>query len=279
MAISAILKDPSNITEDELRECNPWIEVAAKYVGNDFLYAPQNAQFVCKDDKHTIEAFNDMVRNKDYKYQLNCQAFPWLGNPLKARAILLTLNPGYAMREQTFGHILSYLPAGIVKEYACHLRDTLTFNSHGLFPRVTNNNQNVTARDLANFHGSFYWWDRIHSAFLKPESKTELDIENINENLAIIQLVGYSSRQFHPFYKGQKLQSQNYTRQLISYILKHNKETIFIVLRSVDDWKRLLDSNWTQNEDRFIICVNRAQSFGKKVLNNNFDKVVSLLAR
>ena len=266
-----------NLKEEELLEQNPWRDVAQQYgIDNNFLFAPDDKKYryVCENDLKTIEDFNNQVKDENCKYQLNCPAYPWLGNPLKAKVILLSLNPGYDNNEQTFGKsILSNLPENIVNEYAQYLRKTLILKSEGMLPP-----KGIT-RDLANFHGSFYWYNRIDKAFINPEDmkrKPDIDFEQVNKNLAVIQLVGYSSCRFHPFYKGQNLNSQDFTRKLITYIL-HNRDTIFVILRSVDMWAALLGDEFTKNINRFIIRVNRNQSISVNALKEDYGNVVRLL--
>lgn len=51
------LKDPLDMTEEDIRRTNPWKAVADQYVGNGFLYN-ETEEYVCKDDKEMIETFN-----------------------------------------------------------------------------------------------------------------------------------------------------------------------------------------------------------------------------
>lgn len=234
------------MTETELRDCNPWREVADLSAGNDFLLSDKH-NLVCSGDKELIEAFNATAK-PEHEYHLNVPAYPWYGNPLIAKVIVLSLNPGYSERESKIAALYKMLPQGLVESYAVHLRSMLTFDCYSFLPEDFGPH-GVTTRDLANIHQSYYWLDRLTSAFVNKD--TGLSFEQINDRFAVVQYVGYSSKKYAPFKRGQLLPSQNYTKQLIQFILHNNPDTVFIVPRAVKNWKYLLGSMW--DDKRFFI--------------------------
>ena len=244
--LSHYLKNPDEMTEKELRDCNPWSEVADLSVGNDFLLSDKH-NLVCSIDKEMIEAFNATAK-PEYKYYLNVPAYPWYGNPLKAKVIVLSLNPGYDERESKIAALYKLLSPGFVEGYAEHLRSMLTFDCNGFLPENIGS-YGVTVRDLANIHQSYYWEKRLTAAFVNEDDGPTF--EQINDRFAVIQYVGYSSKKYAPFKGGKLLPSQNYTRQLIEFILQNNPDTIFIVARAEKRWKALLGNIW--KDDRFIV--------------------------
>lgn len=265
------LKDPLDMTEEDIRKTNPWQAVADKYIGNSFLYN-ETEEYVCEDDKEMIDKFN-LTANPEHKYCLNVPAYPWYGNPLEAKVIVLSLNPGYVERESIIGKILMRLPAGLVEGYACHLRSMLTFDCHSFLPDDIGK-PNVTYRDLANLHQSWYWIDRLEKAFINKE--TGLTINNVLDRFAVIEYLGYSSEKYKAFKDGALLPSQKYTKQLIQYILHNNRDTIFIVPRNVKTWQNFLGSMWTNNSDRFIVSKDYlGQRFTKDILGEDYDKVIT----
>lgn len=265
------LKDPLDMTEEDIRRTNPWKEVADQYVGNGFLYN-EKEEYVCKDDKEMIDTFNSTAR-QEHQYCLKVPAYPWYGNPLEAKVIVLSLNPGYVERESVIGKILMRLPAGLVEGYAIHLRSMLTFDCHSFLPDE-DGKPDVTYRDLANLHQSWYWIDRLKKAFVNKE--TGLSIDNVLDRFAVIEYLGYSSQKYKPFKAGDLLPSQSYTKQLIQYILHNNRDTIFIVPRIVQTWKKFLGSMWTNNSDRFIVSKDYlGQRFTKEILGGNYEKVIA----
>lgn len=254
------LKDPMTMTETELRVCNPWHEVADKCIGNKFIFS-EIENLVCSADKEMIGEFNATAK-QEHQYKLNVPAYPWYGNPLKAKVIVLSLNPGYVERETTIAKLFKHLPAGLVEGYAVHLRSMLTFDgSIDFLP--ANIGLGITARDLANIHQSYYWIDRLTSAFVNDE--TNLTFEEINQRFAVVQYIGYSSKKYKPFKQGQYLPSQHYTKQLIHYILRNHPDTIFIVPRAEKKWREFLGNLWDDNRF-FVSNLPISQRFSKSTL-------------
>lgn len=265
------LKDPLDMTREDIRRTNPWKAVADLYVGNGFLYN-ETGEYVCKDDKEMIETFNRTAK-KEHQYCLKVPAYPWYGNPLEAKVIVLSLNPGYVERESVIGKILMRLPAGLVEGYAIHLRSMLTFDCHSFLPDDYGK-PNVTYRDLANLHQSWYWIDRLEKAFVSD--KTGLKTDDVLKRFAVIEYMGYSSEKYKAFKGGALLPSQVYVKQLIQYILQNNSDTVFIVSRNVKTWQNFLGTMWTDNSDRFIVAKDYlGQRFTKDILGNDYDKVIA----
>lgn len=271
------LKDPLDMTETELRECNPWREVAALYVGNDFLLSDKH-NLVCSADKEIIETFNTSAK-PEYQYHLNVPAYPWYGNPLTAKVIVLSLNPGYNERQSKIAALYKMLPQGFVEGYAIHLRSMLTFECNCFLPDDFGPH-GVSTRDLANIHQSYYWLDRLTSAFVDSDTnKTGLSFEQINDRFAVVQYVGYSSPKYAPFKRGQLLPSQNYTKQMIQFILHNNRDTIFIIPRAEKSWRSLLGSMW--RDDRFFVSnLPRSQWFSAAMLGEvAYSKIIKAFMR
>lgn len=263
------LKDPLDMTEEDIRGTNPWSEVANKYHRNYFLYN-ETEEYVCEDDRDMINTFN-LSAKPEHQYHLNVPAYPWYGNPLEAKVIVLSLNPGYVERESIIGKILMHLPAGLVEGYALHLRSMLTFDCHSFLPE-DKGKLNVTYRDLANLHQSWYWIDRLQKAFVNE--KTGLTIDNVLDRFAVIEYLGYSSEKYKEFKGGAFLPSQQYTKQLIQYILHNNPDTIFIVARNVKTWRNFLGTMWT--DERFIVSKDYlGQRFTNDILGENYEKVIA----
>ena len=218
-----------------------------------------------------IDNFNASAKS-EHQYKLNVPAYPWYGNPLTAKVIVLSLNPGYVEHESKIASLYRFLPQGMVEGYAEHLRSMLTFQCRGFLPEDCGGN-GITARDLANIHQSYYWEDRLTRAFVNED--TGLSFENINDRFAVIQYVGYSSKAYSPFKKGHTLPSQHYTKQLIQYILHNNPETIFIVARAEKCWRALLGNMWDNNRF-FVSRIPIAQRFTASILGSEaYYKIVA----
>lgn len=265
------LKDPLDMTETDLRECNPWREVAALSVGNDFLLSDKH-NLVCSADKEIIETFNASAK-PEYQYHLNVPAYPWYGNPLTAKVIVLSLNPGYDDQQSKIATLYKMLPQGFVEGYAIHLRSMLTFECNSFLPEDFGPH-GVSTRDLANIHQSYYWLDRLTSAFVDSvTNKTGLSFEQINDRFAVVQYVGYSSQKYAPFKRGQLLPSQNYTKQLIQFIFHNNRDVVFIVPRAEKSWRSLLGS--IRSDDRFFVSnLPRSQWFSAATLGEEANSKI-----
>ena len=260
-----------NLTEEELKSRNPWLNVAEKYEGSKFLYS-DTIDFVCDSDKEIIEEFNKQIK-KEYEYKLNVPAYPWYGNPLKANVIVLSLNPGYVEKESVIAKVIQHLDESFTKGYTEHLRKMLTLECDEFLPPKLGA-KGVTYRDLANLHQSWYWEDRLTKAFVNDE--TGLNFEDVNKKFAVIQYVGYSSKKYAPLKKGTLLESQKFTRQLIEYILRNNQNARFIMARNVNMWENFLGSLMEENQEKFIRSNDYlGQRFTKNILGDDaFTKVV-----
>ena len=270
----------SKLTEEELKSLNPWGKVSEQYKENaKFLYDEENTEYVCNDDRELIKKFNEDVKDKEKQYKLNVPAYPWYGNPLTAKVILLSLNPGYVERESKIAKLIQLLPPEYTEGYTRHLCQMLTFECSGFLPEDTGGQKGLTYRDLANIHQSYYWYDRLCKAFVDDEkdNKTGLTFDEINSRFAVIQYVGYSSVKYAPFEKNERLYSQDYTQKLIQYILQNHEDTIFIVARHVKEWRKFLKDLW--DKDRFIVSTAYGgQYFTRKCFKEEeekkFDKII-----
>lgn len=267
------MKEPDSqlLTTEELRIKNPWQQVIAKYVGNGFL-CQEKDDLVLDQDESMIREFNSSVE-KQFQYRLNVPVFPWYGNPLSAKVIVLSLNPAYTDHQAKICKVLMNLPANQLEGFPIHLRSMLTFDCQGFLPN-DGGNPEMTYRDLANIHQTWYWWDRLQKGFVNDE--TGLDMNAVVDKFAIIQYVAYSSEKYKPFKGGKLLPSQHFTKQLIQYILYNTEDTIFIVPRNVKVWKKFLGSLWTGNERRFITTTDYfGQRLTKGVMkDDDYGKII-----
>ncbi len=266
--INHYFSSTDNITEAEIKLCNPWGKVAYRYDGCSFLLSDRH-NLVCDADLPMLEEFNSTAK-EDYKYKLNVPVYPWYGNPLRAKVIVLSLNPGYVERESTIARVLMNLPDRYTEGYAEHLRTMIKFQCYNFLPDDSGLS-GMTYRDLANLHQNWYWEDRLRKAFVNDD--TGLTFEDLNRRFAVVQYIGYSSKKYAPFKNGRILPSQNFTKQLIRYI-HTNTDAIFIVARNVSTWKTFLGDIW--NEERFIETGDYlGQRLTKNILKDRFSEVVA----
>ena len=291
-------------TEDEVKELNPW-KNGFVTTSESTLYDPK-AKWVLKIDKETIKNFNENVdknvnKNKkdtDYKFILSNRPEPFTGNPLKAKIVILTLNPGYvdkankkfAMQLQESGS------KDVLQAVINHKNEQLRLKAKSFFcPRIKKNDE-MSYRE-ANCKFDDKYWCNIFKKLRKelnlaPEGDTE---DDIFDNVALVQYVGYASISWKPIPKKYPLPSQEFTRQLVGYLAFHAKtKPIIVVSRSYNEWKELLgDEIWRKLEsENRLVCRKtivdkngvsrhiRTQSFSKKSFEGDgFDRIAEALAK
>lgn len=262
-----------SVSQSDVRQ-TIYILLAELWCGRpEYFLLSDKHNLVCSADKEIIETFNATAK-PEHQYHLNVPAYPWYGNPLTAKVIVLSLNPGYDERQSKIATLYKMLPQGFVEDYAIHLRSMLTFDCNSFLPEDFGPH-GVSTRDLANIHQSYYWLDRLNGAFVDSETnRTGLSFEQINDRFAVVQYIGYSSQKYTPFKRGQLLPSQNYTKQLIQFILHNNPDTVFIVPRAEGSWRSLLGSMW--RDDRFFVSnLPRSQWFSAATLGEEaYSKII-----
>lgn len=237
------LKDPQFMTKEEFTQTNPWLEIANQYLNPRILLSDK--EYVLRADRKMIEEFNQTAKNEDVKYNLHLPVYPWYGNPLTTKVIVLSQNPAWNEKQDEIAKVLQCLPDKQLKLFSDHLRDMLKFKVDGFLPSKEETD-GISGRVLANLHMSWYWENKLKSAF------GESNLETVISKFAIIQYIGYSSKKFQAF-KGEKcLPSQNFTKQLIQFILHNNDDAVFIVPRNIERWKNFLGTIWTSNKEKFI---------------------------
>lgn len=124
--------------------------MAKRYERCSFFLSDSH-NLVCDADLPMLEKFNSTAK-EDYKYILNVPAYPWYGNPLRAKVIVLSLNPGYVERESIIAQVLMNLPERYTEGYAEHLRSMLKFQCSRFLPN-DQGCQGMTYRDLPDIRG------------------------------------------------------------------------------------------------------------------------------
>ena len=271
------LKDPMKQTEQDLKETNGWGKVVEEFHRNDALYDLSGKEYIYPGDEDYIHEFNKSHKDNE-RFVLNTVPYPWLGNPLKAKVIVLSQNPGWIEPAGRVIPLMLQREHRIAEEVMEFFRRTFCLEYNSFMPKDWNKPFGFSARDAYNAMGDWYWKKRFH--FLTDAGVNE---ESIYKNIAVIQYLPYSSINFAPLKKGVLLPSQIFTRRLIDFIRLNNPETIFIVPRAVNLWREFLGNKWTslENEGRIITHLPntyRAQYISPNCLGQEqFDRVVKIL--
>lgn len=255
------------VQEKNIIEKNPWKELAKEYIKSDLLYSEIH-KFVIKEDLPIIDKYNNSKKHKVCRYHLEIPAEPWRGNPLKAKIIILSLNPGW--KEECNKNIALRLDTNIRKAILKDKSDTLTLKVNSFMP----NNKDII-KALTELDND-YWTKRLDALNIKNINK-----ETFYENFALIQYCAYASERYGgQFENGKLLPSQIFLKELIRYLVYHRREIKFIMLRAEDKWKQLLDPDvWYMLQPRLIRGKNYRQQYLTKnnIGENNYNKLVDLI--
>ena len=255
------------MTEDQLLKDNPWKKVAEMYnpQEKDCLFRNDDIWYVCDEDKNAIIEYNEIIDNAaksaedskkleilNDKIVTNIPAEPWWGNPLKARLIILSLNPGYV--PEVNGKLAKLMQSNdkVRGELINYKAQTLRLEADSFLPQV-DDTEPISCRDAVNMLGDWYWYKKLR--YLKDDvlsKNKQITEDDFYKRIALIEYHGYSSitsnRTFprHNSY----LKTQIFIRNLIRY-LAQREDVCILAMRAIDKWKNLI--NYESPEE---ICEN-----------------------
>lgn len=263
-----------NISKDWLVDNNPWKTLAKEYQGYD-LYSTTRT-FVVEADRELLELYNNCKKNDNHKYHLEIPAEPWQGNPLKAKIIILSLNPGWQEKNNKDIALEISKKGSIAEAVFVEKQKTLLFDTEGFFPR------NKELADAISLIGENYWRGDDKKvgrlSVLKPDAMNEFDFY---KKFAIVQYCAYTSKEYGGgFDKRKYLPTQIYTKELIRYIAYNRSDVKFVILRAEDKWKNLLDADvWqTMLPNTIIAKYPIQQRLNKANLGeDNFEELMNII--
>ena len=225
------------INKNWLIENNPWRTLAQEYQGYD-LYSTTRT-FAVESDRELLELYNNTKKNDNHKYHLEIPAEPWQGNPLTAKIIILSLNPGWQEKYNKDIALEISKKRNITESIFKEKQRTLLFEADGFFP------YDKKIVDAISMIGENYWRGDDKKAgrlsVLKPDTMDEFDFY---KKFAVVQYCGYTSKEYGGgFDNGKYLPTQIFTKELIRYIAYNRPYVKFVILRAKDKWKNLLDAD------------------------------------
>ena len=254
-----LISPQNEMTEKDIRVANHWNIVADECQGNEALYS-DNKRYIYPGDDVYIDRYN-ATASKETSFILNTVPYPFQGNPLTAKVVVLSLNAGYVPRVNCyFAKILQHYPQ-LAEGVMCFMRDNLRLNVKAFMPNVVYSyEEHPNYQDAFNMLGDWYWFD-----ILSKWQNEGLSFGEIFSNVALIQSIPYASIKAKDLPKGCVLPSQIFIKKMITYIANYT-DAIFVVPRAVKNWQKLLGLTWNQlaREDRLII--------GKNPLNQSLTK-------
>lgn len=247
-------------TKETLLKENPWREVAEKIEKNGYMRLEKLNAYA--DDIPFIEEFNERTKNEP-EYQLHTEIlpYPFIGDVLDARVVLLMSNPGYKVSSNIEAHEkMSDEEKRFViraQTQAMLLEDRAIFYS-GPEYKPFNDEQD------------WYWAKKtriIREAVPGAETK-----------IAAVQLMAYHSRKYKPFpEKMGLLPSQEYTKRLVKYLI--DKKDVVFVYRGIKNKARWFD---LVPELENATCVELSSSLNaclseKNCKDGGFEKIKAAL--
>ena len=245
-------------TKETLLKENPWRVLAEKIEKNGYMRLEKLNAYA--DDIPFIEEFNERMKN-DPEYQLHTEIlpYPFIGDVLGARVVLLMSNPGYKASSNIEAHEkMSDEEKRFViraQTQAMLLEDRAIFYSDPEYKSF-------------NDEQDWYWE--------KKTRKIREAVSGAETKIAAVQLMAYHSRKYKPFpEKMGLLPSQEYTKRLVKYLID-KKDVIFVYARSKARWLDFVPEleNATCVE---LSSIRNACLSEKNCKDDGFEKIVDAL--
>jgi len=223
----------------ENKVVNPWEYVADLAEKSGDYYDP-SMNYVCKDDRSTICKYNlSQTRKSEHKFVTNVLPVPFEGNMFEAKIIIFTLNPGFV--EEVNYTLYNLLNAEAQKQITDYHIQNLRLQC-----------KEINSSDAVKFIGDRYW-------FNKTKELREIHGFKLSE-IAIFQYLGYQSKEFYENRELKQLQSIEFTRLLIKYLVKNRTDDYcFVIARYESQWRNEFENLKLTNKltDKIITLKNK----------------------
>ena len=274
-----------SVSESDIVKENLWPTLVGEYMRSHWYNENIKIVYPNPYEEQVIDEFNRNAK-EDYKYVLGAPAEPWRGNPLKAKVVILSLNPGFKLgvndnvQYEKYRAPLEDAMAELINTLSFQVRGLLTpqesyVKSHKEFKeKYSMEGTQVLCGDALNEIGDYYWYNNINRLNINHQKEYEFF-----RNFAIVQYCAYTSVSFKDFPRGVVLPSQELTKKLIRYLAYEREDVVFVIMRSAAKWKELLDADvWEKMQSRLIVNKNMSQSLSENNLGKkNFNMLIEYL--
>lgn len=274
-----------SVSESDIVKENLWPTLVGEYMRSHWYNENIKIVYPNPYEEQVIDEFNRNAK-EDYKYVLGAPAEPWRGNPLKAKVVILSLNPGFELgvndnvQYERYRAPLEDAMAELINTLSFQVRGLLTpqesyVKSHEEFKeKYSMEGSQVLCGDALNEIGDYYWYNNINRLNINHQKEYEFF-----RNFAIVQYCAYTSVSFKDFPRGVVLPSQELTKKLIRYLAYEREDVVFVIMRSAAKWKELLDADvWEKMQSRLIVNKNMSQSLSENNLGKkNFNMLIEYL--
>lgn len=276
---------------------NPWEEIAKIYDSSskDCLFGENN--YILKIDNEIIDDFNNKIVEAANKYKdnaakrdeilkdriiKNIPPEPWWGNPLKARLIILSLNPGYVPEVNMTLAKLMQTNEAVRRQLINYKAKTLRLEAESFLPEEKiEEGCPISCRDAVNMLGDWYWvkmLKNLRKDLIKRNN--QMGEEEFYRQVALIEFCGYSSETAkHELPKSEK-GSHGFLKELIRHISK-KEDVRFLIMRDKPRWDNLLNYVGCSDDKRLYRksgCRSQYVTLGN-LEDGDYDKLLKFLTR
>ena len=226
------------VSESDIVKENLWPTLQGDYMRSHWYNEDIKIVYPNPYEEQVIDEFNRNAK-EDYMYVLGAPAEPWRGNPLKAKVVILSLNPGFKLgvndnvQYERYRAPLEDAMAELINTLSFQVRGLLTpqesyVKSHEEFKeKYSMEGSQVLCGDALNEIGDYYWYNNINRLNINHQKEYEFF-----RNFAIVQYCAYTSVSFKDFPRGVVLPSQELTKKLIRYLAYEREDVVFVIMRS-----------------------------------------------
>ncbi len=261
------------VSESSIKLKNGWSLLADRMYGCPIWSDKEEDELIYPGDATFIHTFNKKA-GPDYRFVVGVPPMPFSGNLLRAKIVILTLNPGYV--ENVNKNKCMDMSDTEKGQLLCLMKSALSLRGEGIY------NEHVCSRE----QGDFYWQKAFSKLAIDAYGRPSEDNNHpIYEDIAFLQMIGYHSKKFKSSVGLKHLPSTIFTNLLIKYLAVETDKT-FLVLRSETLWKEILGEKlWMklESEGRIITKghkgMSQAITRGNIKKDNGYDKLVEILKR
>lgn len=263
------------MTLASLNITSPWTDymdkLRAKYPGriDNHLYYDDDIDVIHPADLDTVKAYNASRKDKDFQFITNLLAAPFQGNPLTAKVVFLSLNPGYVERlNKDLAKVFEQIP-NLPNKINDIWSGFLSHKATSISPSTQHNQLFTAYQSLVDW----YW----HDTFATLRESCNLSKDEFFKRVAVMQLMPYHSTKCNKVLLN--LPTQQYTKNLILQMLNQPDCPLFVVMRSEVQWAKLLFGlkdgfKNSPSKDHFILRkrnANDSRPRGQYINENAFD--------
>ena len=254
--------DKNNKDWESLKEGNPWHKIFDPKTEELLERLLKNDEgFIYSGDKDIILDRNNVLEKKGKKDKMFVTSLlpkPYRGNLKDPKLVILSLNPGYKKRVKKT--LFTLLEPKYQRQFIEITKENALLEAPYIISPIY---------EVDDVMDNGYWSSRLED--LKRKG---VDLSKIG----LIQYIPYASKQFDSWGDDAKLKTQVFTIKIIQHLL-HETDAFFLVMRSREQWEKLIGKEMDNYKDQFFYCKNpRCQKISPNNLQEGqYEKIVEKL--